>query len=100
MLDFVANDETLALGGRLLGPGGHLTHIGLGGGTLPTTGLPLEWSVSRISNGTVPELEEVVELARRGDISLEVERVTLEEVIPTYARLHDGSIVGRAVAIP
>ena len=44
-------------------------------------GLPLEWSVSRISNGTVPELQEVVELARRGDISLEVERVALEDVI-------------------
>ncbi len=39
------------------------------------SGLPLEWSVSRISNGTVPELHEVVELARRGDISLEVERI-------------------------
>ena len=32
----------------------------------------------------MPELEEVVELARRGDISLEVERITLEDVIPTY----------------
>jgi alcohol dehydrogenase, propanol-preferring len=100
VLDFVANNETLALGARLLGPGGHLTHIGLGGGTMQMTGLPLEWSVSRISNGTVPELHEVVELARRGAISLEVERITLEDVIPTYDRLHDGSIVGRAVAIP
>lgn len=100
VLDFVGNDATLQLGSRLLGPGGHLTFIGLGGGTMPTSGLPLEWSLSRISNGTVPELEEVVELARRGAISLEVERITLEDVIPTYDRLREGSIVGRAVAIP
>ena len=64
------------------------------------SGLPLEWSVSRISNGTVPELQEVVELARRGDISLEVERIGLEDVIATYDRLREGSVVGRAVAIP
>ena len=100
VLDFVGVDQTLALGASLLGSGGRLTLIGLGGGAFPTSGLPLEWSVNRISNGTVPELEEVVELARRGDITLEVERIGLEDVIPTYDRLREGSIVGRAVAIP
>ena len=57
VLDFVGVDETLQLGASLLGSGGHLTLIGLGGGSFPmASGLPLEWSVSRISNGTVPEL--------------------------------------------
>ena len=101
VLDFVGVDQTLQLAASLLGSGGRLTLIGLGGGTFPmASGLPLEWSVNRISNGTVPELEEVVELARRGDISLEVERIGLEEVIATYDRLREGSVVGRAVAIP
>jgi propanol-preferring alcohol dehydrogenase len=101
VLDFVGADETLRLAAALLGPGGHLTLIGLGGGTFPmASGLPLEWSVSRISNGTVSELNEVVELARRGSISLEVERIGLEDVVATYDRLREGSIVGRAVAIP
>jgi alcohol dehydrogenase, propanol-preferring len=101
VLDFVANDRTLVLGSRLLGHGGHLTPVGLGGGTIPISELPrLEWSMSRISNGTIPELEEVVALARQGAISLEVERIELEDVIPAYDRLNEGSVVGRLVAIP
>jgi propanol-preferring alcohol dehydrogenase len=101
VLDFVGIDDTLRFGASLLGHGGHLTIVGVGGGSFPAgPGLPLEWSVSRISNGTVPELQEVVELARRGDISLEVERVGLEDVIGAYGRLREGSIVGRLVAIP
>jgi alcohol dehydrogenase, propanol-preferring len=101
VLDFVGVDDTLRFGASLLGHGGHLTIVGVGGGSFPAgPGLPLEWSVSRISNGTVPELQEVVELARRGDISLEVERVALEDVIGAYGRLREGSVAGRLVAIP
>jgi propanol-preferring alcohol dehydrogenase len=100
VLDFVGADATLALAARVVGTGGRVTLIGLGGGTFPLTGLPLEWSLNRISNGTIPELHEVVELARRGAIRLEVERFPLDDVLEAYRRLHDGEIVGRAVAIP
>ena len=100
VLDFVGATATLELAAAVIGTGGHVTLIGLGGGTFPLTGLPLEWSLSRISNGTIPELHEVVELARRGDIRLEVERFPLDDVLEAYRRLHDGEIVGRAVAIP
>jgi propanol-preferring alcohol dehydrogenase len=101
VLDFVGADSTLALAAAVVGTGGHVTLIGLGGGTFPMrSGLPLEWSVSRISNGTIPELHEVVELARRGTIRLEVERFALDDALEAYRRLHDGEIVGRAVAIP
>jgi propanol-preferring alcohol dehydrogenase len=101
VLDFVGADSTLALAAAVLGTGGHVTLIGLGAGTFPmTSGLPLEWSVSRISNGTIPELHEVVELARRGAIRLEVEQFPLEDALEGYRRMRNGEIVGRAVAVP
>jgi propanol-preferring alcohol dehydrogenase len=101
VLDFVGSDATLALAARVLATGGHLTLVGLGGGTFPmASGLPLEWSVSRISNGTIPELHEVVELARRGAIRLEVEPLPLADALEGYRRLRDGELVGRAVAVP
>jgi alcohol dehydrogenase, propanol-preferring len=102
VLDFVGVDETLQLGASLLGSGGHLTLIGVGGGSFPMAfgHLPLEWSLSRISNGTIPELHEVVELSRRGAITIEVEQIGLEDVTATYHRLREGTVVGRAVAVP
>jgi alcohol dehydrogenase, propanol-preferring len=102
VLDFVGVDATLQLGASLLGSGGHVTLIGVGGGSFPMAfgRLPLEWSLSRISNGTIPELHEVVALARRGDVSIEVEQIGLEDVVATYSRLREGAVVGRAVAVP
>ena len=100
VLDFVGSDSTLALAAAVIGTGGHVTPVGLAGGTFPMAGLPLEWSVSRISNGTIPELHEVVELARRGDIRLEVEPLPLDDALEGYRRMRDGELVGRAVAVP
>jgi propanol-preferring alcohol dehydrogenase len=102
VLDFVGTDETLALACSLLEMGGHVTIVGRGGGTLPTAAglLPLEWSASRPSAGTLPELREVVELARAGVVRLEIEQLGLEEAVDGYRRLREGEIVGRAVATP
>lgn len=101
VLDFVGIDATLGLAAAVLGTGGRVTLVGIGGGTFPmASGLPLEWSVSRISNGTIPELHEVVELARRGAIRVEVERLALEDALEGYRRLRDGEVVGRLVAVP
>jgi propanol-preferring alcohol dehydrogenase len=100
VLDFVGSDASLALAAGVIDTGGHVTPVGNAGGTFPMKGLPLEWSVSRISNGTIPELHEVVALARRGDIELEVEPLPLEDALEGYRRMRDGELVGRAVAIP
>ena len=56
--------------------------------------------MSRTSSGTLPELHEVVALARAGRLAIEVERLALDDVIDGYRRLREGSVVGRAVAIP
>jgi len=82
--------------------GGHVTIVGRGGGTFPTglPDIPFEWSASRISYGTLPELREVVELARTGVIQVEVERLSLDGALDGYRRLREGAVVGRAVVVP
>jgi propanol-preferring alcohol dehydrogenase len=102
VLDFVGIDATLqraASGGEI---DGHVTIGGLGGGSFPTASseLPKQWSLSRISYGTLPELHEVVDLARAGAIHIELERISLDDALDGYRRLRESTVVGRAVAIP
>ena len=102
VLDFVGSDETLSLAAAVLAVAGHATMVGLGGGTFPMAfgRIPFGASVSRPSWGTLPELHEVVALARAGAIEVEVERFELGEALDAYRRLRDGEIVGRAVVVP
>jgi propanol-preferring alcohol dehydrogenase len=102
VLDFVGSNETLRTAASVVAAGGTVAMVGLGGGTFPMEfgTLPLEWSVTRPSWGTLPELHEVVALARAGAIQIEVERLRLDETIDGYRRLRDGDIVGRAVVVP
>ena len=102
VLDFVAVDSTLQLASEVVEMDGHVTIVGLGGGSFPTASraLPRQWSASRISYGTIPELREVVELARDGSIRIEVERLSLEDALDGYRRLRESAVVGRAVAVP
>jgi alcohol dehydrogenase, propanol-preferring len=102
ILDCVARDDTLALAAALAAPGGAISYVGRGGGTLPvgTGTTPPECSVTIPAWGTVPELVEVVALARAGAIHVEVERMPLEKALDGYRRLRDGDVVGRAVVTP
>jgi propanol-preferring alcohol dehydrogenase len=102
VLDFVAVDSTLRLASEVVEMDGHVTIVGLGGGSFPTASraLPNQWSASRISYGTIPELREVVELARDGAIRIEVERLSLDDALDGYRRLRKSAVVGRAVAVP
>jgi propanol-preferring alcohol dehydrogenase len=102
VLDFVGSDETVRLGAAVIEIGGHVSIVGLSGSTFPLAhgSVPLEWSAGRPSWGTLPELYEVVALARAGAIEIEVERLALEEAIDGYERLRRGEISGRAVAVP
>ena len=102
VLDFVGNDRTLALAAGTIATGGHVCLVGVGGGTFPMAfgATPLEWSLGRTSWGTLPELHEVVELARAGRLHIEVERFPLEDALDAYARLREGAVAGRAVVVP
>ena len=84
------------------GSGGAIVYVGRGGGTLPVRAfaVPFETSVTVSSWGTIPELAEVVALARSGAITTETRAYPLSETLEAYDDLAQGRIIGRAVAIP
>ena len=102
VLDFVGSDATMRLGAGVIQTGGHVSIIGSGGSTFPTTlgTVPLEWSAGRPSWGSLAELHEVVALANAGIIEVAVEGLSLEDAVEGYQRLRRGEIAGRAVAVP
>src|SRR5829696_1041881 len=102
VIDCVGSDETLALAAGAVAPGGHVSVLGLAGGTFPMRfgAVPLETSVVFSNWGTRSELAEVVALARDGAISIETERISLGDVPAAYERLAAGGSRGRLVAVP
>ena len=101
VLDFVGSDSTVQLAASIVAIGGHVSVVGLGGGTFPLGfgSVPLETSASRPSWGTLPELHEVVALARAGVLEIETTQLRLDEAVEGYRRLRNGAIVGRAVVV-
>jgi len=101
-LDFVGVDATLALAASVTRTMGHLTIVGIGGGTLPLSffSVPYEVSVATTYWGTLPELLEVIDLARAGKLRAEVTTFGLEEAPQAYRALRAGEVVGRAVVVP
>jgi propanol-preferring alcohol dehydrogenase len=102
VIDCVGSDDTLALAAGAVAAGGHVSVLGLAGGTFPMRfgGVPLETSVIFSNWGTRAELAEVVALARDGAIEIEIERVALAGVPAAYERLASGGGRGRLVAVP
>jgi alcohol dehydrogenase, propanol-preferring len=86
----------------VVGLAGAIQYVGRGGGILPVAAyaLPFDCSVTVTTWGSIPELAEVVGLARSGAIHTQVERFGLADALDAYARLHDGRVLGRAVVVP
>jgi propanol-preferring alcohol dehydrogenase len=102
VLDIVGSDETLALAAAVTRPLGHLTIVGIAGGTLPVGFFRLGYEVSVATTywGTLPELHEVVALAEAGLIRPQVQRFTLDEAPDAYEAMATGTLQGRAVVVP
>lgn len=102
VLDFVGSDQTLALAAGVVDTGGAIVYVGRGGGTLGVRAFvtPFDSSVTVTSWGTIPELFEVVALARSGAISVETQTYALERALDAYDDLEHGRVVGRAVVVP
>jgi propanol-preferring alcohol dehydrogenase len=102
VFDFVGVQSTVNIAGASAATEGDVTIAGIGGGMLSmgfgTIGF--DAAVRTPYWGTRPELIEVLELARSGQVRVEVERFSLEEAPRAYQLLHDGKIRGRAVVIP
>jgi propanol-preferring alcohol dehydrogenase len=102
VLDLVGSDETLRLGAAVARSLGHLTIVGIAGGTLPLGffTVPYELSVATTYWGSRPELIEVIELARTGKIRAHVHEFTLSDAASVYDQMRAGALSGRAVVIP
>jgi len=102
VIDCVGVDATLSLGAAVSRVLGHLTIVGIGGGTLPMSffTVPYEVSVATTYWGSLPELHEVLALAQAGMITPHVTRFSLDEAPAVYERLAAGEIEGRAVIVP
>jgi alcohol dehydrogenase, propanol-preferring len=102
VLDMVGVKSTLEMAAKVSRVLGHVTIVGLGGGTLPVNfhSPAKECSVAAPYWGSIPELMEVVSLAQAGKIKMLVEHFPLEQASEAYHLLHDGKIQGRAVILP
>jgi propanol-preferring alcohol dehydrogenase len=102
VLDCVASGDTLALAAEVVAPGGAISVVGRGGGSLAVSpgSLPFGCAVHIPTWGTLPELAELVALARAGIIRTRTERFTLGQAADAYRRLRDGAVHGRAVIVP
>jgi propanol-preferring alcohol dehydrogenase len=102
VIDCVGVEQTVELAAATVAPGGHVSILGVGGGTFPMRfgAVPFETSVVLSNWGTRAELADVVALARAGAIHVDVERVRLADVPAAYERLEAGDVSGRIVAVP
>jgi propanol-preferring alcohol dehydrogenase len=102
VLDIVGADATLALGAAVSRPMGHLTILGIAGGSLPVGffSVPYEVSIATTYWGSLPELHEVIALAAQGRIRTQVERYGLDDAPEVYRKMAAGQLSGRAVIVP
>lgn len=102
VLDFVGVDTTLALAVASSRTLGHVTLVGIGGGSHAFNffSQPYEVSFATIYWGSVTELAEVLALAEAGHIRAHIEQVSLADAAGAYDRLAAGEVHGRAVIVP
>lgn len=101
-LDFVGVDATMALATQVTRPLGHATIVGIGGGSFGFGffTIPYEVSLATTYWGALPELSEVLDLARRGLVRAHVQRFGLDEATTAYEKLQAGEVSGRVVVVP
>ncbi|ROZ64290.1 NAD(P)-dependent alcohol dehydrogenase [Kocuria soli] len=102
VLDFVGIQPTVETAGKCVHTESEIVIVGVGNGALPVGifTLPYETVVRAPYWGYRQELAEVVDLARRGKITVETETFPLDEGFKAYERMHEGSLRGRAVVVP
>jgi propanol-preferring alcohol dehydrogenase len=102
VFDFVGIQATADLAAAIVGSCADIVMVGLGPGAVSVGMFALsnEASVRAPTWGTRSELFEVLDLARSGAITVEVERFSLDDGPAAYERLHARTLRGRAVLVP
>ncbi|QNP67015.1 NAD(P)-dependent alcohol dehydrogenase [Streptomyces genisteinicus] len=102
VFDFVGRPETVTTAGAAAAVEGDVSIVGIGGGLLPVGFGAIGYDVDVRAPywGSRSELIEVFELARRGQVEVEVETYSLDDAPKAYERLAAGKVRGRAVIVP
>lgn len=102
VVDLVGADATLALATAVARQMGHVTLVGIAGGSVPFSFFAPAYEVSLASTywGSRPELFEVLALARDGHLRPHIERYPLTRAMEAYAAMRSGELRGRAVIVP
>jgi propanol-preferring alcohol dehydrogenase len=102
VFDFVGIDPTGDLALKSVGVAGAVVLVGAGGGNAKVGLLsaPFDVQVSTSLWGRRKELLELVEMAKRGDVTIETKTYSLDDALEAYDDLHEGRIRGRGVIVP
>lgn len=102
VFDVVGSEATLDLARRVVAPGGSISIVGGGGGHLDFGPgiLPYGVHASVPFWGTLGDLRAVLEMARRGEVTVHTQQYRLDRAVEAYRDLAEGRVRGRAVVVP
>jgi NAD+-dependent secondary alcohol dehydrogenase Adh1 len=102
VLDFVGSDDTTAYAPDIVAAGGDHHIIGYGGHIHEPSQALVNGEFSYVGTlvGKYTELQELVALVERGDVTLVTSRYNLEDINTVAERLERREIAGRAVITP
>ncbi len=99
VLDFVGVDATIDLALTSARSGGAIAIVGAGGGT-GTVGwglLPNNCDLFIPLGGTTADLHEVIAMAEAGQLQIDIEQFTFDQLVDAYRQVELGTVAGRAV---
>ncbi len=102
VIDLVGTADTLRLAVAASRSLGHLSIVGIGGGeaNVGFFTVPYEVSIATTYWGTLPELMELLALARAGKVHSRIQRFALDDALSAYDAMRNGTLDGRAVIVP
>lgn len=102
VFDFVGIQPTVDIAVAAAATEGDVAIVGIGGGVAKVGFGVIGYDVAVRSPywGTRAELIEVLDMARRGQVEVEIQQYSLDDGPEAYEALHAGTIRGRAVIVP
>lgn len=100
--DFVGITPTIAAAQAASGAGSRVTVIGIAGGKAEYDwySKPWEQELMGVYWGSIPELYDVANMYRQGQIQTEIETYSMDDALEAYQNLVDNKLSARAVVLP